>query len=112
MQSNHNEGSSTQRLAAIAGKSRGPNGELINGSIDEDAREEAELQLQQKREIKEEARIVKRFKVITLADPEIQCMFHDGDQVRETDSWCNNNTAAGVTLANSARQAADSSSKV
>jgi hypothetical protein len=82
-----NDSSSMQRLSAMAaGRKFGPNGELLS-ICGEEAREEAEQKLFLKREKKEQERIQKRFKILTIDDIEIAGLLGGEKVNREMDSW-------------------------
>lgn len=83
------ESSSLQRLSAMAnGRKVGPYGEQLPSQTDE-ARAEAGEQLYLKREKKEQERIQKRFKILTMDDMQIAGLLGGEKAGRDGDSWGN-----------------------
>ncbi len=98
-----NDSSSIQKLSAVAaGRKFGPNGELLS-AVGEEAREEAEQRLFLKREKKEQERIQKRFKILTIDDLEIANLLGSEKVNREMDSWGHENQATMQSTADAGR---------
>lgn len=76
-----------------AGRKVGPHGEPLSVLGDE-AREEAEQKLFQKREKKEQERIQNRFKILTIDDIEIANLIGGEKTTKEVDSWGNDTNQA------------------
>ena len=71
-----------------AGRKIGPHGEALS-VVGDEAREEAEQKLFQKREKKEQERIQNRFKILTVDDIDIANLLCGEKNNKEVDSWGN-----------------------
>ena len=72
--------------AVAAGRKFGHHGEPLS-AVGMDAREHAEHSLFLKREKKEQERIIKRFKVLTVDDFQMADLIKAGELNKEGDSW-------------------------